>query len=412
MPAARWSIELLPEPVRPSKMAKDEKMPLEAIFYQQLIEIWMDILKVPHLTIEDNFFALGGSSLLALRMMTQIEKLCGRPLPLSLLVHRRDHRESRPLYHRSQQRVDRAADYGPGQGQPSAAFFPARRLGGRRFLLRTPLASSWARTSPFTRCLPIARESTSVLSLEEMAAYHIAAIREHTPHGPYLLGGYCIGATVAMEVARQLVGQGETVTRLLLIDPPQTRGPLAPLGLADDRQTGRVESLGSAKEDLLLRPLPVSLSRWLRKPARSKWSTLLGRLGLAGTGRSRNGRVGGVAGVGDAEILNSLDYAVYFLAYRLYRLRPFSVPATLYFPEESPPAHHPGLSARAGISRRKLCVEMVPGNHHTCITRYTSVMAERMRRTLEGILDLSATLELKTLSRRGNGLKIAFRSSN
>jgi thioesterase domain-containing protein len=49
--------------------------------------------------------------------------------------------------------------------------------------------------------------------------HHIAAIQQQTPHGPYLLGGYCVGATVAVEIARQLVEQGEQVIHLLLIEP-------------------------------------------------------------------------------------------------------------------------------------------------------------------------------------------------
>jgi acyl carrier protein len=77
--------ELLPLPAPPN-MVHNEKMPLDAILYQQLIDIWTDILKISNVTVEDNFFALGGTSLMALRMMLQVEKLCGRSLPLSLLL--------------------------------------------------------------------------------------------------------------------------------------------------------------------------------------------------------------------------------------------------------------------------------------------------------------------------------------
>jgi thioesterase domain-containing protein len=47
-----------------------------------------------------------------------------------------------------------------------------------------------------------------------------------TPHGPYVLGGYCIGAVVAMEIARQLTKKGEVVAHLLLVDPSFVSGPL------------------------------------------------------------------------------------------------------------------------------------------------------------------------------------------
>src|SRR5262249_35001207 len=78
--------ELLPQPSPASKSVPDEKMPLDAVLYQQLIGIWTDILKVSSVTAEDNFFTLGGTSMLALRMMMRVEKLCGRSLPLSILL--------------------------------------------------------------------------------------------------------------------------------------------------------------------------------------------------------------------------------------------------------------------------------------------------------------------------------------
>jgi DNA polymerase II small subunit/DNA polymerase delta subunit B len=34
---------------------------------------------------------------------------------------------------------------------------------------------------------------------------------------------------------------------------------------------------------------------------------------------------------------------------------------------------------------KQISIEMVPGNHHTCITRQTSALAARMRATLDGV---------------------------
>jgi thioesterase domain-containing protein len=53
--------------------------------------------------------------------------------------------------------------------------------------------------------------------LEAMAAAYVASVREMQPHGPYLLGGYCFGGWVAIEMARQLRSSGESVEALLLI---------------------------------------------------------------------------------------------------------------------------------------------------------------------------------------------------
>src|SRR5207237_2136258 len=60
--------------------------------------------------------------------------------------------------------------------------------------------------------------------LEEMAAQYIADMRIVQPRGPYHLGGYCFGGSVAYEMARQLSAQGEQVGLLALINcsPPNS----------------------------------------------------------------------------------------------------------------------------------------------------------------------------------------------
>jgi thioesterase domain-containing protein len=55
-------------------------------------------------------------------------------------------------------------------------------------------------------------------SIEAMASDRIRALRAHRPHGPYVVGGYCNGAFVAFEIARQLTSQGENVPAVVLIE--------------------------------------------------------------------------------------------------------------------------------------------------------------------------------------------------
>ncbi|MBK6742002.1 MAG: hypothetical protein IPG66_03135 [Hydrogenophilales bacterium] len=57
-------------------------------------------------------------------------------------------------------------------------------------------------------------------SIQAMAVSHLQVIRQKQPHGPYRLAGFCNGALIAVEIARQLLQSGETVEFLGLIDPP------------------------------------------------------------------------------------------------------------------------------------------------------------------------------------------------
>jgi len=54
--------------------------------------------------------------------------------------------------------------------------------------------------------------------IEDMAALYLKEIQRVRPHGPYFLGGYCGGGTIAFEVAQQIQAQGEQVALLALFD--------------------------------------------------------------------------------------------------------------------------------------------------------------------------------------------------
>jgi pimeloyl-ACP methyl ester carboxylesterase len=372
--------ELLPEPALP-QTRKDEKLPLEAVLYQQLIEIWTEILKVPTLTIVDNFFALGGTSLLALRMMTEIEKLSGRPLPLSLLLTGAtiSNLARHIVEANNESALPLVTVQANGSRQP-IFFLHGDWAGGGFYCGR--LSQLLGENQPFYALPPYHSGEPRILTLSEMASHHIAAMKERSPKGPYLLGGYCIGATVAIEMARQLAEAGDQVTQLLLIDPPQWLVSWLRWFWPLVDKTGNLLNWDIQKKIYYFDRYPVSFARWLKKPTNTKVATLLRRLGLARTvvGTSPI-TIGREIGEEDREILNSLDYAVYFLAYRLYRLRPLTVPATIFFPEETPPT-------RAWVSRAserhpsKFAIEIVPGNHHTCVTRHTAALVDRIRKTL------------------------------
>ena len=72
---------------------------------------------------------------------------------------------------------------------------------------------------PFYTMPPLSGERMRAMpSIEAMAAEHLRTIRSVRPHGPYVIGGFCIGGLIAQELARQLAAEGEAVERLLIID--------------------------------------------------------------------------------------------------------------------------------------------------------------------------------------------------
>jgi thioesterase domain-containing protein len=59
-------------------------------------------------------------------------------------------------------------------------------------------------------------------SIEEMAKFYINEMKAVQAHGPYFLAGGSMGGTIALEVAQQLILQGETIEKLVMFD---TFGP-------------------------------------------------------------------------------------------------------------------------------------------------------------------------------------------
>jgi len=83
-----------------------------------------------------------------------------------------------------------------------------------------PLAHSLGPDQPFYALEPYKFDDLqSMPTLEDMASAHIKSLRTVQPNGPYMLGGFCNGALVAYEMARQLHAQGQVVDLLVLMEP-------------------------------------------------------------------------------------------------------------------------------------------------------------------------------------------------
>jgi len=61
-------------------------------------------------------------------------------------------------------------------------------------------------------------EKTLPTTMEAIASHYLREIQTIQPQGPYLLGGYCMGAMVAVEIAQQLREQGQIVLKLVMVE--------------------------------------------------------------------------------------------------------------------------------------------------------------------------------------------------
>lgn len=211
----------LPTPVlRPGKDPKHaHDVPYLALHYQ-IIEIWREVLGLRSVNIRDDFFALGGNSLLAMRMLYRVEQTFGKAvLPATLfrratVEHLADEILKQSVGGDSPELV-RVQE----EGSRTPIFFLHGDISGGGFYCAR-LARDLGFDQPFYALPPLEldRPLEDRPTIEEMAAAHVRIIRSARPQGPYVLGGFCLGGLIAYEVARQLEQAGEHVERLLVID--------------------------------------------------------------------------------------------------------------------------------------------------------------------------------------------------
>jgi thioesterase domain-containing protein len=102
-------------------------------------------------------------------------------------------------------------------------------------------------------------------SMEEIAALFAHDLAAVQPQGPYLLAGYCLGGTIAFELAQHLTAKGHEVSLLVLIGSacPTALAPRYRAQAAVMNMTGRFVRHGSA----LVQRKPSEWSQYLRERA-------------------------------------------------------------------------------------------------------------------------------------------------
>jgi len=232
LPNGKVDRRALPAPGRRSEGFEPPRDEIEL----RLARLWEDLLNVRPVGIHDNFFALGGHSLLVVRLMGSIERLLGRRLPVSALMEaptvaqmaslvRREAGLPRSLLVPIQPGVH-PAEAAPELRPPLYLVHPV----GGNVLCYVPLAQTGTLDGPlYGLQAPGHEELTEPWTIETMAERYLAAIREIQPEGPYMLAGWSLGGVVAFEMARQLEAQGSEAALVAMIDPgPPRRGSAAP----------------------------------------------------------------------------------------------------------------------------------------------------------------------------------------
>jgi thioesterase domain-containing protein/acyl carrier protein len=231
VPSAFVQLERLP--LTPNGKLDRKKLPLpddlaihsatrfvapRTLLERQLAEIWEELLEKHPVGVTENFFDLGGHSIMAVRLIARIERLCGKRIPMAALFQKATVEGLAQIL---------AATDSPAWSplvpiQPSGSHPPlffVHAVGGQ-VLSYMDLSRHLGQDQPFYGLQ--SRHGVQGMAyhtrLEDMAEEYVAAIRAFRPVGPYQLGGWSMGGVVAFEIARQMRKAGQEVSLLALVD--------------------------------------------------------------------------------------------------------------------------------------------------------------------------------------------------
>lgn len=195
---------------------------------QQLAQIWCEVLGRASVGVLDNFFAVGGNSLLAVRIVARMEKHFTHTFALSMLfsaqtiaeLAQRVNRQVNP--HSWTPLIEIKAAQLQAGANPQPPLFFIHPVGGTVWCYQ-PLADALHRLNPQRaiyglQCSGLDTEQLILHHFDAMAALYVQAIQSVQPHGPYYLLGQSMGGNIAWELAQQLRAQQEPVALVGLLD--------------------------------------------------------------------------------------------------------------------------------------------------------------------------------------------------
>ena len=223
----------LPQPDR--DIPEEEYVGPQDATQETLCRLWQDVLRRDRVGIHDNFFKIGGHSLLAVQLTSRVRSAFAIEMPLSVLF-------ATPTVARMAKHIAAANGHeGPRSSQVLVSiqsqgsrvpFFCVHAVGGQ-VISYAELSQEMGLEQPFygLQSPPANFSPESDISIEQMATLYNREIRSVQPVGPYLLSGWSMGGLVAWEMAQQLMKEGETMGLLALMDTTPPSGYLE----ADDR---------------------------------------------------------------------------------------------------------------------------------------------------------------------------------
>ena len=204
----------------------------ESELLQSLMPLWQRVLGIRAIGPDDDFFALGGHSIAAAELFALMRRQLGRVAPLAALYDASTPRMLARVLCRGNNTEDWKSLVPIHRSGDRPPLFLVHAAEGNVLLYRS-LAAHLGPDQPVFGLQSAGLDGLSPIDgrFETVAGRYIQEIRRVQPRGPYLLAGYCLGGTLALEMAQQLIQSGESVGLVALIEIYNIRSMRWPLPL-------------------------------------------------------------------------------------------------------------------------------------------------------------------------------------
>jgi thioesterase domain-containing protein len=192
-----------------------EAIPPQDEIEERLLNLWIELLPSSSMGVTDNYFDLGGTSFLALRLFSEIKFCFGLDLPLATLFYAPTVRTLAPMIRESGvQAASAVVPIQPNGAKP--AILCIGPVNGEVILFR-PLALELGQDQPLYGLQPF-QLAGRLSTVQTLAASYVEQLQQRGERQPFCLLGYSFGGLVALEMARQLGENGAEPPLVVLID--------------------------------------------------------------------------------------------------------------------------------------------------------------------------------------------------